>query len=87
MFKNFLNAQPIYAVFNQTQNIVIISSFYDVLFVDIKGNREVDIDNLYQIGELRCVVNISKKFYIFANKCKGLLGNFLFSIDELNPEN
>ena len=44
-FRNCLNAQPIYAVFNLTQNMIMVASFYDVLLVDLKYEEEVDIDN------------------------------------------
>ena len=36
IFLNYLNSQPIYSVFNQQQTTVVVATFYDVLFVDLK---------------------------------------------------
>ena len=64
---------------------MIVSTFYDVLFVDINRKEEVDIDNLYKIGDIRSIVYTDKKFYILANKCERLLGYYLIAIDEKKP--
>ena len=77
IFQNYLNSQPIYCVFNHIQDKVLIATFYDVLFVDISGDEEVDIDNLYHIGDIRSIHYYDKKFYVLANKCERLLGYYL----------
>ena len=86
VFQNYLNRQPIYAVFNEKQNIAIIATFYDVLFLNIEKDEEIDIDNLFHIGDIRSVINVNEKFYVLANKCDKLLGYYLIEIDENNPK-
>jgi hypothetical protein len=86
VFQNYLNSQPIYAVFNEKQNIAIIATFYDVLFLNIEKDEEIDIDNLFHIGDIRSVINVNEKFYVLANKCDKLLGYYLIEIDENNPK-
>lgn len=85
VFENYLNSQPIYVVFNEDQNILIVASFYDVLYVDIVKSVEIDIDNRFLIGDIRSIVNIDKKFYVLANKREKLLGYYLIEIDEGEP--
>jgi len=85
VFENYLNSQPIYVVFNEDQNILIVASFYDVLYIDIVKSVEIDIDNRFLIGDIRSIVNIDKKFYVLANKCEKLLGYYLVEIDENEP--
>ena len=86
IFQNFLNSQPIYTVFNKNQNCAIICSFYDVLFINIRDDIEIDIDDLYHISDIRSVINLKQKFYVLANKCDNLLGYHLIEIDENYPD-
>jgi len=46
----------------------MVATSLDVLYVNIKKKHEVDIDNLYRIGEIRNIIYLNKKFYVFANK-------------------
>jgi hypothetical protein len=85
VFQNYLNSQPVYCVFNKGQDKVVIATFYDVLYVDIKKDLEVDIDNLYHVGDIRSIVNFENKFYVLANKQERLLGYYLLEIDEKTP--
>lgn len=41
---NYMNTQPKYCVFNFNQQIAIIGSFMDVLYLDINQELEMDID-------------------------------------------
>ena len=64
---------------------MVVSTHFDVLYVDIKRKIEVDIDDLFHIADMKSVINYNKKFYILANKLCGTLGYFLLSIDENDP--
>lgn len=75
-----------YAVFNSKQTLVVVSTLFDVLYVDIPNKKEIDIDNLYKIAEIRSIVYIGNHFYVLANKCERLLGYFLIQIDEVHPD-
>lgn len=44
-FKNCLNSQPIFTVFNLQQKNMMVATFYDVLFVDLVNHQEFDIDD------------------------------------------
>ena len=65
---------------------MIVSTFYDVLYVNIKKKKEVDIDNIYHIADMKSVISNRGEFFILANKCEGTLGCFLLSIKEKEPE-
>ena len=66
-------------------NIKIFSSFnmpISVLFINIRDDIEIDIDELFHISDIRSVINLNQKFYVLANKCDNLLGYHLIEIDE-----
>ena len=63
----------------------MISTFYDVLYVDLHNDIEEDIDNKFKIGDIRSVVYFDGFFYILANKCDRLLGTYLISLKEKDP--
>ena len=44
---NYMNTQPKYCVFNFNQNIVVLGSYMDVLYLDIEKETEMDIDQYY----------------------------------------
>lgn len=46
-FSSNLNCQPEFVVFNRDQRIVMIASFYDVVWVNLDTKREIDIDNYF----------------------------------------
>lgn len=57
-----------------------------MLFLNIEKDEEIDIDNLFHIGDIRSVINVNEKFYVLSNKCDKLLGYYLIEIDENNPK-
>jgi len=57
-----------------------------VLFINIRDDVEIDIDELFHIGDIRSVINLNQKFYVLANKCDNLLGYHLIEIDENYPD-
>ena len=66
--------------------MLLVATQYDVLLVDFINEEEIDIDEMYHIGDIKCIVNFKSKFYILANKCLRMLGYYLIEIDESNPE-
>ena len=72
-------------VFNHNQNIVQIGTLYDVLFLNIREEKEVDIDNLYNIGAIKGTTYFNNNFYVFANKKDRQTGYFLIEIEENDP--
>ena len=57
-----------------------------MLFINIRDDVEIDIDELYHIGDIRSVINLNQKFYVLANKCDNLIGYHLIEIDENYPD-
>ena len=76
-FSSNLNCQPEFVVFNRDQRIVMIASFYDVVWVNLDTKREIDIDNYFLIGGIRSIINDNSTFYILSNKSKKRVGYFL----------
>lgn len=56
-FSSNLNCQPEFVVFNHDQRIVMIASFYDVIWLNLDTNKEIDIDNDLKIGYIRRIFN------------------------------
>ena len=81
-FKSELNAQPIYVKFSKDQKYCLLSSFYDVIYVNLDKEYEIDIDEKYQIGDIRSLIYSNNKFYLLANKCSKVLGYYLLEIEE-----
>jgi hypothetical protein len=67
--------------FDKTQTKVIVASTDDVLWIDIANRVELDIDNEYQIRDIKSILFIEDKFYVLANKYQRKLGYFLLEID------
>jgi hypothetical protein len=63
----------------------MIASFYDVLWINLETDKELDIDNDFCIGNIRQIINYEKSFYILANKSNKKIGYYLIQIDEDNP--
>ena len=55
----------------------MIASFYDVLWINLETDMELDIDNDFCIGNIRQIVNYEKSFYILANKSNKKIGYYL----------
>ena len=60
----------------------MLSSFYDVIYVNLKEDYEIDIDEKYKIGDIRSLIYSNNKYYLLANKCNRVLGYYLLEIDE-----
>jgi len=50
--------------------------------IDLLKNKEIDIDQLFFIADIRACIYNKGHFYILANKYKKVRGIFLLDIDE-----
>jgi 2C-methyl-D-erythritol 2,4-cyclodiphosphate synthase len=81
-FKNELADQPDHIVFDETQSYVLIASCSDTLWIALDGEKEeIDIDETFNLNEMKCVAYHNKKFYLLANKSFKKLGYFLLELD------
>ena len=62
---------PNFGVFNNDQTKCLITSFKDLLFVNINTGLEVDIDDKEDISDILNVLADKKYFYVLANKRGG----------------
>lgn len=78
-FKNELADQPDYVVFDESQQYAIIASTTDVLWIGVHEapENEIDIDDMYLLADIKCLLMHDNKFYVLANKCNKKLGYFL----------
>ena len=55
-------------------------------YIDLENDTEYDIDYLYKLSDIRSVVfsHENNKYYVFANRSKGFLGQYLYEFDESN---
>lgn len=79
-FKNQLWYQPDYMIFNDNQRYAIFATLDDVLWVDMRAKEEKDIDQLFQLREIKGLQYFRGNFYILANKYKQVLGYYLLEI-------
>ena len=78
-YENPLNLQPQNFDTNLSQDIFIVASPDDALYVNTAKNLEVDLDDLHQIGLIKEIIfdESSNHFFILANKYQGLIGFFV----------
>lgn len=78
-FDNCLSEQPELMVFDDTQTMAIVASVDDALWVSIKDQEEVDIDEFYHIAGIQAIhfCKDDQKFYLLANKLNRKLGYYL----------
>lgn len=86
-FSNNLNHQPQFFELTDDQNILIISSAEDCLYVNLNTGLEKDINSLYEISDIKEVKydNTDHDFYILSNKQFGRLGFFVQRISANDP--
>ena len=75
-----------FGVFNLDQTKCIVTSFNDVLFLDLETGYERDIDENESIADILNVLADETYFYVLANKKHDLLGYYLLLVDIQNPE-
>jgi hypothetical protein len=81
-FKNPLGNQPDYTAFDENQEIGIVSSEDDVLWFNLRTQEEIDIDELYNLGDIKAILFHNDKFFVLANRFKSMLGYYLLEIDK-----
>jgi hypothetical protein len=75
-----------FGVFNLDQTKCILTSFDDVLYIDLETGDERDIDATESISDILNVVADERYFYVLANKKHDLLGYYLLLVDIEDPE-
>ena len=75
-----------FGVFNLDQTKCILTSFDDVLYIDLETGDERDIDATESISDILNVVADERYFYVLANKKHDLLGYYLLLVDIADPE-
>ena len=86
-FQQKFQMQPVFFRSNLEQDILIVASSEDCIYIDNKGKIEVDIDKEYKVSAIKEIIHDFEDgvFYILANKLEGLLGFFVFTIKEKDP--
>jgi hypothetical protein len=72
---------------NDSQTVMITASPQDGIFLDLAKKKEIDLDELYQIGCMKEIIYDHEDgvFYILANKFEEKLGFFIIRMNEKNP--
>ena len=64
---------------------MVIGSVNDVLWIDVelngKPSAEVDIDNKFNLTDIKAILYHSSKFYVLANKYNSILGYYLLELE------
>ena len=63
-----------------------MTSVNDILFIDLKSNFEMDIDDRENISDIRNILADDTHFYILANKKNDVVGYYLLMIEINDPE-
>jgi hypothetical protein len=88
-YKDPLTRQPSYFQMNENQNIIVISTIEDSIYLNLSDPNkqiEVDIDVLYSIGQI-CEIafdKVSGWFYILCNVYQDKLGVYILGFHELD---
>jgi hypothetical protein len=86
-FKEQLKCQPQFFHPNEDQTIFVTASSADGVYINLKRNEEVDIDETYNIEAIKEVTydEEDRIFYILTNKYNEKLGFFVLSMREEDP--
>ena len=63
-----------------------MASSTSCLYVDLKKNLEIDIDQKESVDEIMSAICVNEYFYVLANKKQRKLGFFVFIIDIKRPK-
>lgn len=90
-FKEPLEDQPDYAVFDKSQKFCIIASSSQALWINISAASrvEIELDTKFKLSEIKCLMSYGEKFFLLANKLNDKLGYYLLEINTdymTNPE-
>ena len=81
-FKNKIGRQPDFVMFNDVQEVALVASTDDVLWINTQLGKEIDVDDTFQLGDIKSILLRNKKFYVLANKYQRKLGYFLLELNE-----
>jgi hypothetical protein len=83
-----LKTQPHYFKMNDDQTAFVISSKEDGVYFNLKTGEEIDLDEIFDIGDIEQITYDAEdqKFYIMCNKYRGKLGLFLIGFSEKDPK-
>ena len=86
-FQTQLTRQPQFFNTNDTQDILVVASPDDGIYVNVAQNIEVDIDDEYNIGCIKEIIfdQEDRVFYILCNKYQEKLGFFVLRMREDDP--
>lgn len=81
--------QPQFFLPNDNQDIFVIASPDDGIYLNLHDEVEVDIDNEYQIANIKQIIydHEDNMFYILSNKYEEKLGFFVLKVNEQDPYN
>jgi len=67
----------------------VVASIQDGIWVNTDTKKEVDLDMLFEISDIRCVIYDSDddRFYLIANRLRDAIGFYLIRFDAQNPSN
>lgn len=84
-----LNRQPEFFQMNEQQNLMIISSAEDGVYIDMQRKQEIDLDDKFNIGSIKEIIHDQEDsvFYILANKYDEKLGFFLIKMSDSDTDN
>ena len=87
-FNNNLAAEPSFFQPNHDQKMFVISSSMDTVFVDTQTGVEIDIDESYDVFNIKEVEyeEGDKAYYLVCNSYKDRLGFFVLRIKEEEPK-
>tara|TARA_B110001450_G_scaffold143818_1_gene134555 strand:+ start:647 stop:916 length:270 start_codon:yes stop_codon:yes gene_type:complete len=76
---SFCKLQPQFFVTNDTQDIYIVSSQSDGLYINMKSGHEIDLDEAFEITDIKNILydEEDQMFYLLANRKNGIIGFFL----------
>ena len=86
-FKDRLHIQPQFLTMNEEQDVMIIASEKDGIYINLKQKVEIDIDAEYGIESLKKIIYDAddQSFFVLANHYKSTLGIYLVKFYENDP--
>lgn len=79
--------QPVFFRTNNSQDIMLVASQEDCIYINLESDIEVDADNQYSVSAIKEIIYDYEDgvFYILSNKFQEKLGFFVFTIQEKDP--
>jgi hypothetical protein len=81
-FKNTFTSQPMFFVQDHEQDFAIIATTSDALLIKLSNQLEIDVDETYEIGDIRALLFQDDMFYVLASRYKGSIEISLLKIDK-----